>query len=144
MSAVPPMEAVLGEELPAGENWQYEPKWDGFRCIAARDGDSVELWSKSGKPLARYFPEVAAMFARLEARRVILDGELLIVAGGAVAFDALQLRLHPAESRVRKLAAETPASFMAFDSEGTSSVGEATPATLLKASLFSCSRSSAA
>ena len=115
MTPVAPMEAVLAEELPHGEGWQYEPKWDGFRCIAVRSGNDVQLWSKSGKPLGRYFPEVEAMFARLKAREFILDGELLIVTSGAVAFDALQLRLHPAESRVRKLASETPAMFMAFD-----------------------------
>jgi ATP-dependent DNA ligase len=109
------MEALLAEELPDGAGWQYEPKWDGFRCIVARDGPEVELWSKSGKPLARYFPEILAMFARLKAKRFVIDGELLIATGGAIAFDALQLRLHPAESRVRKLAAETPAMFMAFD-----------------------------
>ena len=112
---IEPMEALLAEELPEGTGWQYEPKWDGFRCIAMRDGDGVELWSKSGKPLARYFPEIAAMFARSETRRFVLDGELLIAAGGAIAFDALQLRLHPAASRVAKLAAATPAMFMAFD-----------------------------
>jgi ATP-dependent DNA ligase len=112
---IEPMEALLAEQLPEGPGWQYEPKWDGFRCIAVRDGSEVELWSKSGKPLARYFPEVAAMFARLKTKRFILDGELLIVAGGAISFEALQLRLHPAESRVRKLAAETPALFMVFD-----------------------------
>jgi ATP-dependent DNA ligase len=115
MSAIAPMEALLAEQLPDGPGWQYEPKWDGFRCIAVRDGDEVELWSKSGKPLARYFPEVAAMFGRLKSSRFILDGELLIARENAVSFDALQLRLHPAESRVRKLAAETPAMFMAFD-----------------------------
>ena len=115
MTPIAPMEAVLAEELPHGEGWQYEPKWDGFRCIAVRSGNDVQLWSKSGKPLGRYFPEVEAMFARLKAREFILDGELLIVTSGAVAFDALQLRLHPAESRVRKLASETPAMFMAFD-----------------------------
>ena len=115
MSAIRPMEAVLAESLPDGPGWQFEPKWDGFRCIAVRSGSDVELWSKSGKPLGRYFPEVAAMFARLKTRQFILDGELLIVAGGAVSFDALQLRLHPAESRIRKLSAETPAMVMAFD-----------------------------
>ena len=115
MTAIPPMEALLAEDLPDGPGWQFEPKWDGFRCIAVRDGSSVELWSKSGKPLARYFPEVAAMFGGLKASRFILDGELLIARENAVSFDALQLRLHPAESRVRKLAAETPAMFMAFD-----------------------------
>ncbi|HJS41801.1 MAG TPA: ATP-dependent DNA ligase [Sphingomicrobium sp.] len=109
------MEALLAEELPTGPGWQYEPKWDGFRCIAARSGSEVELWSKSGKPLGRYFPEVAAMIRRLKERDFVIDGELLIVTGGAVSFDALQLRLHPADSRVRKLAAETPAMFMVFD-----------------------------
>ncbi len=115
MSAVAPMEALLAEQLPEEPGWQYEPKWDGFRCIAVRDGGGVELWSKSGKPLARYFPEIAAMFGRLKASRFVVDGELLIMTNGVIAFDALQLRLHPAESRVRKLAAETPAMFMAFD-----------------------------
>ena len=112
---IEPMEALLAEELPAGTGWQYEPKWDGFRCIAVRDGSEVELWSKSGKPLARYFPEVQDMFGRLKAKRFVIDGELLIVSEGAIAFDALQLRLHPAASRVAKLAAQTPAMFMAFD-----------------------------
>lgn len=115
MSVIEPMEAMLAEELPDGPGWQYEPKWDGFRCIAVRDGDAVELWSKSGKPLARYFPEIEAMFGRLKAKRFVIDGELLIASHGAIAFDALQLRLHPAASRVAKLAAETPAMFMAFD-----------------------------
>lgn len=115
MKPIAPMEAVLAEELPEGRGWQYEPKWDGFRCIAVRSGKAVQLWSKSGKPLARYFPEVEAMLAGLNSREFILDGELLIVSSGAVAFEALQLRLHPAESRVRKLAAATPARFMAFD-----------------------------
>jgi ATP-dependent DNA ligase len=115
MTPIAPMEASLAEALPEGEGWQYEPKWDGFRCIAIRSGDEMELWSKSGKPLRRYFPEVADMFSRLKAPSFILDGELLIVTQGAVSFDALQLRLHPAESRIRKLAANTPAMFMAFD-----------------------------
>jgi ATP-dependent DNA ligase len=115
MTAIAPMEALLAEQLPEGPGWQFEPKWDGFRCIAVRDGADVELWSKSGKPLARYFPEVAAMFGRLKSNRFAIDGELLIVRENSVSFDALQLRLHPAESRVRKLAGETPAMFMAFD-----------------------------
>ncbi|HET9336048.1 MAG TPA: ATP-dependent DNA ligase [Sphingomicrobium sp.] len=114
-SFIEPMEALLAEELPQGPGWQYEPKWDGFRCIAVRDGSEVELWSKSGKPLARYFPEVETMFGRLKARRFVIDGELLIASEGSIAFDALQLRLHPAASRVARLAAETPAMFMAFD-----------------------------
>lgn len=115
MTVIAPMEALLAEELPDGEGWQYEPKWDGFRCVAVRSENEVDLWSKSGKPLGRYFPEVVAMFARLKAREFILDGELLIVTEGGVSFDALQMRLHPAESRVRKLSVETPAIFMAFD-----------------------------
>jgi len=115
MRAIVPMEALLAEQLPDDAGWQYEPKWDGFRCIATRSGRTVELWSKSGKPLGRYFPEIAAMFARLNATSFTMDGELLIERGGELSFDALQMRLHPAESRVRKLAAETPAMFMAFD-----------------------------
>lgn len=115
MKPVAPMEALLAEALPDGEGWQYEPKWDGFRCVAARSGGQIDLWSKSGKPLGRYFPEIVAMFERLRVREFIIDGELLIVTSGAVAFDALQMRLHPAESRIRKLAAATPAIFMAFD-----------------------------
>ena len=109
------MEALLAEELPHSPGWQYEPKWDGFRCLAIRDGSNVALWSKSGKPLGRYFPEVMAMLAGLKAKRFVIDGELLIVRGGQISFDALQLRLHPAESRVTRLAAETPAMIMAFD-----------------------------
>lgn len=109
------MEALLAAELPDGECWQYEPKWDGFRCLARRDGDEVTLTSKSGKPLARYFPEIAVMLQTLETRQFMLDGELIIPAGDALSFDALQLRLHPAESRVRRLASETPAELMAFD-----------------------------
>jgi ATP-dependent DNA ligase len=109
------MEAKLISELPDGTGWQFEPKWDGFRCIAVRDGDGVQLISKSGKPLARYFPEVAATLAALKADRFILDGELIIPVGDCLSFEALQLRLHPAESRVRKLAAETPAQYMLFD-----------------------------
>ena len=115
MDAIAPMEAKLVEELPTGEGWQFEPKWDGFRCIALRDGGAVELISKSGKPLARYFPEVATMLEALTPRRFILDGELIIPVGDCLSFEALQLRLHPAESRIRKLAKETPAQFILFD-----------------------------
>ena len=110
-----PMEAILAAELPDSDGWQFEPKWDGFRCLARRDGAEVTLTSKSGKPLARYFPEVAEMVGKLKPKRFLLDGELIIPAGDALSFEALQLRLHPAESRVRKLAAETPAELMAFD-----------------------------
>ena len=110
-----PMEAMLSAELPEGDGWQYEPKWDGFRCLARRDSDEVTLTSRSGKPLARYFPEVAEMLRSVKDRHFILDGELIIPVGDALSFDALQLRLHPAESRIRKLAKETPAELMVFD-----------------------------
>jgi ATP-dependent DNA ligase len=109
------MEALLAAELPDGSGWQYEPKWDGFRCLAQRDGDDVELISKNGRPLGRYFPEVLEAIAGLRQERFLLDGELIIPVGDALSFDALQLRLHPAESRVRRLAAETPAELMLFD-----------------------------
>jgi ATP-dependent DNA ligase len=109
------MEALLAAELPEGDGWQFEPKWDGFRCLARRDGSDVTLTSKSGKPLARYFPEVVGMLLSLKERRFLLDGELIISVGDVLAFDALQLRLHPAESRIRKLAKETPAELMLFD-----------------------------
>ena len=110
-----PMEALLAAELPDGDGWQYEPKWDGFRCLASRGGGVLELTSKSGKPLGRYFPEVVAMLETLEEKRFLLDGELIIPLGDALSFEALQLRLHPAESRIRKLSKETPAEFMLFD-----------------------------
>jgi ATP-dependent DNA ligase len=109
------MEALLAAELPEGDGWQYEPKWDGFRCLARRDGSEMTLTSKSGKPLGRYFPDVVEMLGSLKERRFLLDGELIIPVGDALSFEALQLRLHPAESRVRKLAAENQAELMAFD-----------------------------
>jgi ATP-dependent DNA ligase len=110
-----PMEAKLVDRLPDEPGWQYEPKWDGFRCLAWRDGDAIELRSKSGKSLGRFFPEVAGLLRALGPSRFILDGELIIPIGDALSFEALQMRLHPAESRVRKLARETPAQFMLFD-----------------------------
>jgi ATP-dependent DNA ligase len=110
-----PMEALLASELPDGKAWRFEPKWDGFRCLARREDHEVSLTSKSGKPLARYFPEVADMLRQLKSKQFLLDGELIIPIGDALEFEALQLRLHPAESRVRKLARETPAELMAFD-----------------------------
>jgi ATP-dependent DNA ligase len=110
-----PMEALLAAELPEGDGWQFEHKWDGFRCLARRDGAEVTLTSKSGKPLGRYFPEVVAMLGSLKEKKFLLDGELIISTGDALSFDALQLRLHPAESRIRRLASETPAQLMAFD-----------------------------
>jgi len=109
------MEAKLVDALPDGEGWRYEPKWDGFRCLVFRDGEGVELQSKSGKPLGRYFPEVVEAVRRLPSDLFVLDGELIIPVGGILSFDALQMRLHPAESRIRKLAASTPAQLMLFD-----------------------------
>ena len=112
---LPPMEAKLVDALPEGEGWQYEPKWDGFRCLAWRDGSEVFLQSKSGKPLGRYFPEIVDTILAMQADRFVLDGELIIPVGDHLSFDALQLRLHPAASRVKKLAADTPAQLMLFD-----------------------------
>jgi len=109
------MEAQSVDAIPEGDEWQYEPKWDGFRCLVFRDGDHVELQSKAGQPLARYFPEIVTAVLALAPRQFILDGELAIPEGEAFSFDNLLLRLHPAESRVRKLAAATPAIFIAFD-----------------------------
>jgi ATP-dependent DNA ligase len=111
----PPIEARPVAELPEGERWRYEPKWDGFRCLAFRDGDHIELRSKSGQPLARYFPDVATALLALKPKRFALDGEVVIPIERRLSFEALQLRLHPAESRVRKLAAEHPAVYVAFD-----------------------------
>ncbi|NUS97851.1 MAG: ATP-dependent DNA ligase [Gemmatimonadaceae bacterium] len=111
----PPMEAKLFDQLPTVDEWQYEPKWDGFRCLAFRDGDRVELMSKAGKPLGRYFPDVVEMLGALKASRFVLDGEIVVVADGAISFDDLLLRIHPAASRVALLAKESPASFIAFD-----------------------------
>lgn len=110
-----PMEARLVGELPTGEGWQFEPKWDGFRCVVFRSGERVSLQAKSGKPLARYFPEVVERVKAMRPKQFVLDGELAIPVGTSLSFDALQMRLHPAESRVRKLAAETPATLMLFD-----------------------------
>jgi ATP-dependent DNA ligase len=109
------MEALLVERIPEGENWQYEPKWDGFRCLVFRDGEKVELQSKSGQPLARYFPEVVANVLALKPSRFILDGEIVIPVAKAFSFDDLLQRIHPAESRVRKLAKEFPATLIVFD-----------------------------
>jgi ATP-dependent DNA ligase len=109
------MEAKLVAALPEEPGWQYEPKWDGYRCLAFRHGSDVEIMSKSGKSLARYFPEVVAMLARLGASDFVIDGELILPVGEVLSFGALQSRLHPAESRIRKLSLETPAQLMAFD-----------------------------
>ena len=111
-----PMEARSANRLPdASGAWQYEPKWDGFRCLAFRQGNAVDLRAKSGKPLTRYFPEVVALLKTLKPTRFVADGELVIDVDGHLSFDALQMRLHPAESRIRKLSAETPARLILFD-----------------------------
>lgn len=114
-SATQTMEARSEAELPRGPNWQYEPKWDGFRCLARRAGGKVELIGRSGKPLSRYFPDVVASLGRLEERRFLIDGELVIPVGEILSFEQLQMRLHPAASRVNRLAAEHPARLIAFD-----------------------------
>jgi ATP-dependent DNA ligase len=110
-----PMEAKLEHALPHGERWTYEPKWDGFRCLVFRQDDAVLLQAKSGKPLTRYFPEVVEHMRKLKPDRFVVDGELLVADGGSFSFDALQMRLHPAESRIRRLSVETPATLMLFD-----------------------------
>jgi len=111
----PPMEAESVHALPDGPGWQYEPKFDGFRCLAFRDRDAVELRSKSGQPLGRYFPDLLAALLSVAAPWFVLDGEIVIPSAEGSSFEALQMRLHPAESRVRKLAAEQPARFVLFD-----------------------------
>jgi ATP-dependent DNA ligase len=109
------MEASLVSQLPKGAEWQYEPKWDGFRCIAFRDGSKITLQSKSGKPLARYFPELLSAIKQLEAVSFVVDGEIIIAECGGSDFDQLLQRIHPAASRVKKLSEEHPAQFHIFD-----------------------------
>ena len=111
----PPMEAKSVEAIPRGAGWQYEPKWDGFRCVAFRRDHQVLLQSKAGQPLGRYFPEVVEALRRLTARQFVLDGEIVIFSGEHLSFDDLLLRIHPAESRIRKLSAQTPATLLCFD-----------------------------
>ncbi|WP_342640546.1 ATP-dependent DNA ligase [Rhodoligotrophos ferricapiens] len=113
--STPPMEAASVDALPDEPGWQFEPKWDGFRCLAFRSGGEVDLRAKSGKPLGRFFPEVVGMLKELPVRQFVLDGELAIPLGDSLSFDALQMRLHPAESRIRKLSVETPAIYILFD-----------------------------
>jgi ATP-dependent DNA ligase len=110
-----PMEAATIGEIPVGDDWQYEPKWDGFRCIAFRRGKKIELQSKSGKPLSRYFPDVVAELAKLRANQFVLDGEIVIPIGNRLSFNDLLMRIHPAASRIKKLANETPAMYIVFD-----------------------------
>ncbi len=110
-----PMEAQSANELPVGPEWQYEPKWDGFRCLAFRDGTKMELMSKSQKPLARYFPELVQALSSLAAKKLVLDGEIVIPVDGTLSFDHLLMRIHPAASRVQKLSQETPSTYIVFD-----------------------------
>jgi ATP-dependent DNA ligase len=110
-----PMEARVVDALPEGPQWEYEPKWDGFRCLAFRDGPKIELMSKSGQPLARYFPEIVAALSALKAKKFVIDGEIVIPAEGGLSFDSLLQRIHPAKSRVEKLSVETPGVLLVFD-----------------------------
>lgn len=105
----------MAEVLPEGSGWQFEPKWDGFRCLAFRSGDQVALYAKSGKPLTLYFPEIVDALGRAPAKAFVVDGELVVPQDSHLSFDALQARLHPAESRRQKLARETPALLLLFD-----------------------------
>src|SRR5438270_950136 len=109
------MEAQLVDELPIGDDWQYEPKWDGFRCLVFRDGARVDLMSKAGKPLARYFPDVVSTIRSLGTARFVVDGEIVVPVDRTLSFDELLLRIHPAKSRVEKLARERPAAVVVFD-----------------------------
>jgi len=110
-----PMEALPASELPSGPEWQYEPKWDGFRCLAFRDERRIELVSKSGKPLTRYFLELVTALSALAARKFVIDGEIVIPMDGTLSFDHLLMRIHPAASRIQKLSRSTPAIFIVFD-----------------------------
>jgi ATP-dependent DNA ligase len=112
---IEPMEAKQVAKIPRGAQWLYEPKWDGFRCIAFRDGNDVAMQSKSGQPLERYFPEVVDALRALSAKRFVLDGELFIERDGGLDFDALLQRIHPAASRIKRLSVETPAHLAVFD-----------------------------
>ena len=110
-----PMDARLVEDIPEGPQWEYEPKWDGFRCLAFRDGKHVDLQSKGGQPLGRYFPEIVAALEAVDARKLVIDSELVVPLGEALSFDALLQRIHPAASRIKKLSLETPAVMICFD-----------------------------
>ena len=110
-----PMEAKVQSELPRGDAWQYEPKWDGFRAVAFKDGDEVVIHSRNQKPLTRYFPELVPALQRIKPKRAVLDGEIVIFTGPGTDFDTMSLRIHPAASRVNMLAAEQPSTYIAFD-----------------------------
>src|SRR5581483_6017402 len=109
------MEAQPATDLPSGPDWQYEPKWDGFRCLAFRDASRLDLMSKAAKPLTRYFPELATNLSSLKAQQFVLDGEIVIAEDGKLSFDALLMRIHPAASRIKKLSEATPSTFIVFD-----------------------------
>ena len=109
------MEAAPATSLPVGPQWQYEPKWDGFRCLAFRDKKRIDLQSKAGKPLTRYFPELVAALGDLRADKFVLDGEIVIPVDGDLSFDQLLMRIHPSAKRVEKLSRETPCVFIVFD-----------------------------
>src|SRR5260370_32150402 len=111
----PPMEAKSVTQLPADDTWQYEPKWDGFRCLAFRDGVKIDLQSKSGHPLGRYFPELVDALLKLKAKQFVIDGESVGPVNGKLSFDDLLMRIHPAASRVQKLAKEHPSPLIVFD-----------------------------
>src|SRR5437762_9544802 len=110
------MEAKVQSELPRGDAWQYEPKWDGFRAVAFKDGDEVVIHSRNQKPLNRYFPELVPAIQRIKPKRAVLDGEIVIFTGFGTDFDAMTLRIHPAASRVNMLAKEQPAPISGFTS----------------------------
>ena len=110
-----PMEALSVDEIPTGKGWQYEPKWDGFRCLVFRNGGKVDLRSKAGRSLTRYFPELVEAILEVKADKFAIDGEIVVPHDGAFSFDDLLQRIHPAASRVKRLAAETPALLIAFD-----------------------------
>jgi len=111
----PPMEADTARAIPEGHEWEYEPKWDGFRALVFRDGDRVDIMSKSGQPLGRYFPEIVEAVLALGAKKFVTDGELIVTGKRTLDFDALLQRIHPAASRIKKLAIETPATLVLFD-----------------------------
>ena len=110
-----PMEADVAKAIPTGDEWEYEPKWDGFRCLSFRDELAVDIMSKSSQPLARYFPEITEALLKLKANKFVLDGEIIVTEKRSLDFDALLQRIHPAESRIKKLAKETPATLVLFD-----------------------------
>lgn len=129
---LPPMEAKRADAIPEGEGWLFEPKWDGFRAIAFRSNDKVLLQSKAGQPLARYFPEVVAQLLRIPLQSFVLDGEIVVPVNGRLSFDDLLLRVHPAESRIKKLSTEIPAQYFAFDLLASSAKGDSLLSTPLK------------